>query len=364
MLSAEGCRQRRERLWQLLDPKPDTDYLLLSDPLHLMYLANFHVDPFSLGAGFRGYLLVRRDGHAKLIHDNRLPHSVDEAHVDERRVVPWYDGQAPGHGPRQLAALSSVNPQGSGLGVHDQPGNPYAATLVGTLAAMRRQKQADEIELLRRCMAATDAGHAWARANIRPGMTELEVYRGVNSACIAAAGQAVIVYGDFAVSPGPERRGGGPTQRVLQAGDMFILDYSVVIGGYRSDFTNTLVVGKDPTSGQQQLYDACMAAISAGEKALRAGAACLAVYQAVRGAFEKVGMAEHFPHHAGHGLGLSHPEAPFIVRHADETLLAGDVVTLEPGLYVTGVGGIRIEHNYLITATGYERMSNHTIALR
>ena len=60
-------------------------------------------------------------------------------------------------------------------------------------------------------------------------------------------------------------------------------------------------------------------------------------------------MAEHFPHHAGHGLGLTHPEAPYLVRHADETLLAGDVVTLEPGLYVAGVGGIRIEHNYLIT---------------
>jgi Xaa-Pro aminopeptidase len=364
MLSSEGCRRRRERLWQLLDPKPDSDYLLLSDPLHLMYLANFHVDPFSLGAGFRGYLLVRRDGHAKLIHENRLPHSVDQAHVDERRVVPWYDGQSPGHGPRQMAALSAVNPQGSGLRLHDRPGDPYAATLVGTLTAMRRQKQPDEIELLRQCMTATEAGHAWARANIRPGMTELDVYRGVNSACIATAGQAVIVYGDFAVSPGPERRGGGPTQRVLQAGDMFILDFSVVIAGYRSDFTNTLVVGKDPTKSQQELYDACMAAMAAGEKALRAGAACLTVYQAVRGAFEKVGMAEHFPHHAGHGLGLSHPEAPFIVRQADETLLAGDVVTLEPGLYVTGVGGIRIEHNYLITATGYERLSNHTIALR
>ena len=73
-------------------------------------------------------------------------------------------------------------------------------------------------------------------------------------------------------------------------------------------------------------------------------------------------MAEYFPHHAGHGLGLTHPEAPFIVRHANESLLAGDVVTLEPGLYVEGVGGIRIEHNYLITDSGYERLSNHVIA--
>jgi Xaa-Pro aminopeptidase len=80
--------------------------------------------------------------------------------------------------------------------------------------------------------------------------------------------------------------------------------------------------------------------------------------------FEKAGVADYFPHHAGHGLGLSHPEAPFFVRHADETVVAGDVVTLEPGLYVPDVGGIRIEHNYLITDTGYERLSNHTISLR
>ena len=80
--------------------------------------------------------------------------------------------------------------------------------------------------------------------------------------------------------------------------------------------------------------------------------------------FEKAGVAEHFPHHAGHGLGLTHPEAPFFVRHADETLLKGDVVTLEPGLYVPGIGGIRIEHNYLVEKDGYERLSNHTIALR
>lgn len=364
MLNAEFCLQRRRQLWQRLDPKPDTDYLLLSDPMHLMYLANCSVDPFSLGGGFRAYLLVRSDGHAKLIHDNRLPPSVQLAHVEDRRIVDWYDGQSPGHGPRQLAPLASVNPQGIGLRVHDRIGDPYAPVVIRTLADMRRQKHSDEIDLLRRCMRATDAGHAWARANIKPGMTELDVFCGVNSACIQAVGQAVIVYGDFAVSPGPERKGGAPTSRVLLPGDMFILDYSVVIGGYRSDFTNTLIVGRDATADQQRLYDLCMAAMTAGEQQLKAGAACLSVYQAVRDVFATAGMADYFPHHAGHGLGLSHPEAPYFVRHANETLLERDVVTLEPGLYVPGVGGIRIEHNYLVTEIGFERLSNHIIALK
>ncbi len=364
MLTAEGCRQRRQRLWDRLDPPPDSDHLRLNDPIHLVYLANFFVDPFSLGAGFGGYLLLRQDGQAKLLHDDRLPQSVNQAHVEERIVVPWYSGQAPARGPRQLALLQTVNPSHGGLRIHDRPGDPYAATVIRTLAEMRRQKDPDEVELLRRCMRAAEAGQAWARANVRPGMTELDVYCGVNTACIQTAGQAVIVYGDFAVSPGPERRGGPPTGRVLEPGDMLILDYSVVIGGYRSDFTNTLVVGRDPTPDQRRLYDLCVQAMAAGEKELRAGQACRTVYEAVRDVFDRAGVAQHFPHHAGHGLGLTHPEAPYLVREADETLRVGDVVTLEPGLYVHGIGGIRIEHNYLVTAGGHERLSQHTIALK
>jgi Xaa-Pro dipeptidase len=363
MLTAEGCRNRRLRFWERLDPPPDGDHLRLADPIHLMYLAGFHVDPFSLGGGFGGVLIVRRDGHATLVHDDRLPGSVASAQVDERTVVPWYDAQSPGRGPRQLVLLPTVNPSHGGVRTHDRPGDPYAATVVHTLADLRCRKDPDEIALLRRCMRATNAGHAWARANVKPGMTELDVYLGISSACMRAAGQAVIVYGDFAVSPGASRRGGPPTDRVIEPGDMLILDFSVVIGGYRSDFTNTLVVGGPPAADQQRLYDLCMKAMQAGEKELRADRPCKTVYDAVRDVFDREGMAEHFPHHAGHGLGLTHPEAPYIVREANESLQAGNVITLEPGLYVDGVGGIRIEHNYLITDRGFERLSDHIIGL-
>ncbi len=364
MLTASGCKARRLRLWQKLDPPPEQDFLLLADPIHLMYLANFAVEPISLNAGFGAYLMVRRDGHAKLIHDNRLAASAKLAHVEDVKSVPWYDGQTPGRGPRQLAVLEAVNPSRHGMRVHDRPGDPYASVVIHTLADLRRQKDDDEIALLRHCMHATDAGHAWARANVFPGMTELDVYAGVAGACMKAAGQTAVVYGDFAVSPGPERRGGPPTDRVLQAGDMLILDFSVVLFGYRSDFTNTLVVGQDPNPQQQRLYDLCIEALRAGEGELRAGAACQTVYDAVADVFARANLGEYFPHHAGHGLGLTHPEAPFFVRQSSETLLAGDVVTLEPGLYVPDVGGIRIENNYLVTASGHETLNHHTIALR
>src|SRR5439155_14990400 len=124
MLTAEGCLARRRRLWERLDPKPDSDHLRLSDPIHLMYLANFHVDPFSLGAGFGGILLLRRDGRAKLLHDNRLPESVTTSHVEDRQEVAWYDGRSPARGPRQLALLREVNPAHAGIRIHDRPGDP------------------------------------------------------------------------------------------------------------------------------------------------------------------------------------------------------------------------------------------------
>jgi Xaa-Pro aminopeptidase len=363
MLTAEGCRQRRERLWQRPEIPADLDRLVLADPTHLRYLANLFVDPISLGADFGGLLVLRRDGTATLFHDNRLPRSVERTHVDERRVVPWYDGQSPGRGPRQLALADVLQSAEIGGRVHDRLGDPLAPAVIAAVADMRRAKDPDEIECLRRCMRATDAGHAWAREHVRPGMTELDVYSGISAACVRVAGQPAVVYGDFAVCTGPERRGGPPIDRVLQPGDMLILDYSVVLDGYRSDFTNTLVVGREPTPEQRRLYDLCVQAMAAGERLLSAGAECKAVYDAVREVFERAGMAEHFPHHAGHGLGLTHPESPFIVRHANETLRAGDVVTLEPGLYVRGTGGIRIEHNYLIGEDGFERLSQHMIAL-
>ena len=358
MLTAQGCQTRRRRFLDHLRP---THPLLLGDPLHLRYLANFHVDPFSLGGDYGGFLLLEPNGTSTLFHDNRLPASVKQAHVDRTEVIPWYDGQKPGHGPRRLILQDAVKRNGGRI--HDALNDPLAETIISDIAGLRRAKDADEIELLRKCMKATEAGHAWARQNVRPGMTELEVYTSMAKVCSETAGQAVIVYGDFTVSPGSAKRGGPPTDHVLNAGEMLILDYSVVLFGYRSDFTNTLVVGGRPSTDQQRLLDHCLAAMAAGERELRAGASCLAVYRAVRGIFEKAGLADHFPHHAGHGLGLAHPEAPYFVREASETLLAGDVVTLEPGLYVDGIGGIRIERNYLITATGYECLSGHDIAL-
>ncbi|WP_020474334.1 M24 family metallopeptidase [Zavarzinella formosa] len=358
MLTADGCRSRRLALISRLNLSTD---LVLADPIHLRYFANFYVDPFSLGADYGAVLVIRPDGHATVYHDKRLPETIQQARVDERVILPWYDGLSAGHGDRRAVLLPVV--QNHGGRVHDSLGDPLAAKIYEAMHDLRREKHADEIDQLKECMRVGKAGQDWGRANVTAGMTELDVYNGIFAECSRTIGRPLILYGDFAVSPGSSRRGGMATRQVLKNGDMLILDFSVVIQGYRSDFTNTLVVGKSPTAEQTRLYEACVRAMAAGEAMLRSGQQCQAVYDAVRGSFAKDNLADQFPHHAGHGLGIGHPEAPYFVKQSSETLRENDVVTLEPGVYVDNLGGIRIEHNYRITATGFERLSQHEITL-
>src|SRR5687767_3908200 len=114
MLTAEGCRARRQRLLDALKP---THPLVLADPIHLRYFANFYVEPISLGADFGGLLVLNPDGHATLYHDNREPKTVEVAHADERTPVTWYTGQEPADGPRRMLLRPVVETTGGRI--HD-----------------------------------------------------------------------------------------------------------------------------------------------------------------------------------------------------------------------------------------------------
>lgn len=391
MLTREGCQARRERLWQAVPES--VEWLLVADPRHVHYLSNFWVQPLSFSGGERGWLLLEREHGATLLADNfAFRSAAGEPFVEREVIETWYDHRHSviNRDHALLAALKAVSERVYGrpgaveaewlpvgawelLGldfeehsVSREPGDPpsgsSAADVGSILRRLRRQKEADELALLRQCMEATEAGHRRAREVIVEGASELDVYREVQAAVVAAAGRPALVYGDFrAVNATRPKAGGLPSGHRLEAGDLFILDYSVVLDGYRSDFTNTYAVGP-PTDQQQMLFALCQAAMAAGEGLLRAGTAAREVYAAVSKPLEDAGYGP-LTHHAGHGIGLAHPEAPILVPESTDTLVAGDVVTLEPGLYIKGIGGIRIENNYLITATSVERLSHHVIAL-
>jgi Xaa-Pro aminopeptidase len=230
------------------------------------------------------------------------------------------------------------------------------------LRQMRRRKYEDELACIRRAIAAAEAGHQAARTNIRAGITEMDLYVEVQAAITRAAGEPIVMMGDFAAGERSGRVGGPPTDNVLQPGDLMIFDLFPRIGGYRADIANTLCAGQ-PTQEQRDHLAVLQAALQAGEATLRPGVTAAEVYAAGREPIAAAGLGDAFPHHAGHGLGLGHPEPPFLVPESQEILQAGDVVTLEPGAYRRGWGGARIEHNYLITETGYQRLSNHQIGL-
>jgi Xaa-Pro aminopeptidase len=296
MLTREGCLTRRTRLWNVVPS--DVEWLLIADPRHVKYLANFWIPPFSFSGGERALLLLERDGKATLLGDNfSLKSGIGEAFVDAEVVEKWYDHQHAVTNRDQILfrAVSQIASTLKGrIGAIEAEWLPVGAleaigdgdirlsniSLGTELRTLRRRKEPDEIALLEQCMRATDAGQAWARTNIRAGMTELDVFRGVQSESLKAAGRAGLIYGDFRVTNGTSPKAGGlPTQHVLQNGDLFILDYSVVLEGYRSDFTNVIAVGT-PSAEQREVFAICQRAMAAAEKVLKAGARAADVFAA------------------------------------------------------------------------------------
>lgn len=375
MLTAEGCQQRRARLWSQVPA--DVAWLLVADPRHVHYLANFWVPQFSFSTGERGLLLLERDGGTTLFADNfTIRSSGGDAHVDHLVDGKWYDHQHSvlnrDHVLFQALATSRGRLAGKpGLveqewlpvmaaALLDQTSTQSVSLDLGTLLrTLRRNKSPDELDLLGQAMRATEAGHARAREVVRPGLTEYDMFREVYAAVLAAAGKPVGIYGDFRATNAQHPKAGGlPTQYVLQPGDLFLLDYSVVVEGYRSDFTNGLSVGPT-TPEQRRLLELCKSAMRGGESKLQAGAKARDVFAATAAPFRSAGF--DLNHHAGHGIGLGHPEPPILVPESDDVLEAGDVITLEPGLYIPGLGGLRIENNYLITDAGFEQLSHHRI---
>ena len=379
MLTAEGCASRRARLWGNL--ASTCDVLIVGDPSHLNYFAGYAPSPFAFRTVESGALLLLEPDRATLVADNLLQPFLDRAFADEVVAPAWYEAKT--HAPHRGGMLVA-----SALGrLATMPGRRIGVELAGVPAGvveglraarpdvevvdispiirpMRRSKDRDEIEALKRSIRAGEAAQAAALALVEPGITELDAFSIVQRAATESAGEPVIVYGDFASGPRCElERGGPPTSRTIGPGDLLLLDFSVVVDGYRGDFTNTFAVGGGPTPRQQSLFEACVGAMDAGEVLLKAGARTRDVDAAVRAHFASLGLEPHFGSHSGHGLGLGHPEPPYLVPGSDESLLVGDVVALEPGLYIEGVGGMRFERNYLITADGFETLSRHEIRI-
>lgn len=227
--------------------------------------------------------------------------------------------------------------------------------ITGLVAGLRRRKDAAELARLRHACALTSAGWDWLVATVAVGMTEREVARGLvrHLEDLGADGPAF----DFIVAGGPNAAipHHRPTGRPLQDGDVLKVDFGARVDGYHADCTRTLAFG-DPEPRLRAVYDAVHAAQQAGVEAAVVGATAEQVHDAAIGMLDELDLGPTL-HGVGHGVGLEIHESPILSSEPGATLDAGFVVTVEPGVYLTGVGGVRIEDTVAVTADGPERLT-------
>lgn len=237
------------------------------------------------------------------------------------------------------------------------PGCQFLAT-EPWLPQLRMSK--DETELARMQRAVEIAERAMQglldEGAIRPGRTELEVAADLRIAMLGGGGQGEAFSPIVVAGPNSAFPHASPSDRPLAVGDLVTIDWGTVYEGYRSDITRTFVLGA-PTAEIERMYDAVLAANQAGRLAARAGMVAQEIDRTARQAISVLGYGEHFIHRTGHGLGLETHEPPYIVEGNLEILEAGMTFTVEPGVYVPGVGGVRIEDDVLITEEGSETLT-------
>jgi Xaa-Pro aminopeptidase len=233
-----------------------------------------------------------------------------------------------------------------------------------TILQLRKRKDADEIGEIRESLRYCAAAYRAAKASIAPGRTELDVYNAMCTAIAQEAGTTVPFPGDFACGTRGIRGGGAPTMRPIQPGDLYILDLFPAPALYFGDTCRTFCAGL-PTDLQFRAWELTLEAIRLAEKMVKPGVRARDVYQAVKELLDSHEFTEKsFWHHAGHGIGHHGHEAPRIIPGSGDIFEAGDVISLEPGVYTEALqGGIRLEDNYVVLEDGLENLFDFPMEL-
>lgn len=224
------------------------------------------------------------------------------------------------------------------------------------LRKLRMIKSEKEIEKLREACELADYAIQTGISEIKEGKSELEILAAVEFALkkkgvTQMSFSTMVLTGANAAAPH-----GTPGETKVKKGDLVLFDLGVVVDGYCSDITRTVAYG-DISDKQKEIYDTVLKGQLAAIEAIKPGVACSEVDLTARRIISEAGFGDYFPHRLGHGLGISIHEYPSVTEKNPLLLQEGMVFTVEPGIYVPQIAGVRIEDDVLVTATGYELLT-------
>jgi Xaa-Pro dipeptidase len=231
------------------------------------------------------------------------------------------------------------------------------------LIRVRAIKRPEEVALQRRAIAISEAALKQLLTEIRPGMTEHQIAQRLNELQLEYGAEGMAFSTLIQTGPNASNPHGSTTDRQLQQGEALLIDFGCVVGGYCSDITRTFCLGEVPNV-LQTIHDTVLAANEAARAVAGPGVPMGELDRAARAVITAAGYGPYFTHRTGHGLGLDpHEPVPQIAGNVEDELQPGMTFTIEPGIYIPGMGGVRIEDNMLITEEGAESMTTFPRAI-
>ena len=219
---------------------------------------------------------------------------------------------------------------------------------------LRMVKSPEELDAIRKAIDITLASIGATHQQLKEGMTEQEV-AGLLSREMSTRGSrggGLVQFGPSSALPH-----GGPTGVKLTKGKVVLIDAGCSVDGYDSDITRTILWGADVTPKYREVYNTVFEAQQSAAAAAKPGVECQELDRTARKVIEKAGYGKYFTHRLGHGLGMDGHEYPYLVEGNSYKLKPGNVVTIEPGIYMPGEFGVRIEDDFVITESGVEQIS-------
>jgi Xaa-Pro aminopeptidase len=360
-LPAMDVARRVERLRESLDDA-ECDAILVTNLTNIRYLTGFSGSA-GLFAVMDDELVFVTDGR----YDQQSHEEIAEAGLEDVRI------EIGGHGEAQRKAVSTALGGIGRLGLEAgavswAQQRAYArewfpkeqlVPTTGLVEELRQFKDEGEIARIEAACAMADAALAAVRHRLGEHPTESEVALELEWQMRRLGAEGISFDTIVASGPNGAKPHHQPEMRRIDAGDLVVIDFGALVDGYHSDMTRTIMVG-DPSPTQEAMWDLVYESQAAGVARVQAGVDAKAVDDACRSVIREAGWEEAFVHGTGHGVGLDIHEAPRVASTADGTLAAGQVVTVEPGVYLAEHGGVRIEDTVVVTPSGCRTLTRAT----